>query len=102
MVGSFSEKPIRAVPGTGVWTPGGAPCPPQLMNAWRDKKGIIFRQGYGLTETSPYCTVSTLKSHLKELPEEERRRVIARTGRARLLASDRGSNVSPMAQYTRQ
>lgn len=34
---------------------GGAPCPPQLMNAWREKKGIIFRQGYGLTEVGPNC-----------------------------------------------
>jgi len=34
---------------------GGAPCPPQLMNAWREKKGITFRQGYGLTEVGPNC-----------------------------------------------
>jgi fatty-acyl-CoA synthase len=34
---------------------GGAPCPPQLMNAWRDKKGITFRQGYGLTEVGANC-----------------------------------------------
>jgi len=34
---------------------GGAPCPPPLMNAWRAKKGIIFRQGYGLTEVGPNC-----------------------------------------------
>ena len=34
---------------------GGAPCPPKLMNAWRDKKGIIFRQGYGLTEVGANC-----------------------------------------------
>lgn len=34
---------------------GGAPCPPQLMDAWRDKKGIIFRQGYGLTEVGANC-----------------------------------------------
>jgi fatty-acyl-CoA synthase len=34
---------------------GGAPCPPKLMNAWREKKGIIFRQGYGLTEVGANC-----------------------------------------------
>jgi fatty-acyl-CoA synthase len=34
---------------------GGAPCPPQLMNAWRDEKKIVFRQGYGLTEVGPNC-----------------------------------------------
>ena len=34
---------------------GGAPCPPPLMNEWRAKKGIIFRQGYGLTEVGANC-----------------------------------------------
>jgi fatty-acyl-CoA synthase len=34
---------------------GGAPCPPQLMAAWRREKGIIFRQGYGLTEVGTNC-----------------------------------------------
>jgi fatty-acyl-CoA synthase len=34
---------------------GGAPCPPKLMNAWRKRKGIIFRQGYGLTEVGANC-----------------------------------------------
>ncbi|MBP7998532.1 MAG: long-chain fatty acid--CoA ligase [Chloroflexi bacterium] len=34
---------------------GGAPCPPSLMNAWREAKGVIFRQGYGLTEVGPNC-----------------------------------------------
>ncbi|MCP4421888.1 MAG: long-chain fatty acid--CoA ligase, partial [Chloroflexi bacterium] len=34
---------------------GGAPCPPSLMQKWRDAKGIIFRQGYGLTEVGPNC-----------------------------------------------
>lgn len=34
---------------------GGAPCPPQLMNTWRERKDIVFRQGYGLTEVGPNC-----------------------------------------------
>jgi len=34
---------------------GGASCPPSLMNAWRAKKGVIFRQGYGLTEVGANC-----------------------------------------------
>ncbi len=34
---------------------GGAPCPPKLMHQWREKKGIIFRQGYGLTEVGANC-----------------------------------------------
>ncbi len=34
---------------------GGAPCPVPLMEAWRQKKGVVFRQGYGLTEVGPNC-----------------------------------------------
>ena len=34
---------------------GGAPCPPALIDAWRTEKGVIFRQGYGLTEVGPNC-----------------------------------------------
>jgi fatty-acyl-CoA synthase len=34
---------------------GGAPCPPPLINAWRAAKGVVFRQGYGLTEVGPNC-----------------------------------------------
>ena len=34
---------------------GGAPCPPSLMEKWRAAKGVVFRQGYGLTEVGPNC-----------------------------------------------
>lgn len=34
---------------------GGAPCPNAIMSAWRDQKGVVFRQGYGLTEVGPNC-----------------------------------------------
>ncbi len=34
---------------------GGAPCPPPLIEAWRQEKGVVFRQGYGLTEVGPNC-----------------------------------------------
>ena len=38
---------------------GGAPCPPSLMDAWRAAKGVVFRQGYGLTEVGPNCFTMT-------------------------------------------
>jgi fatty-acyl-CoA synthase len=34
---------------------GGATCPPGLMEAWRKQKGVVFRQGYGLTEVGTNC-----------------------------------------------
>ncbi|MEJ5224326.1 MAG: long-chain fatty acid--CoA ligase [Anaerolineales bacterium] len=41
--------------GVHFFISGGAPCPPHLMQAWREQKGIIFRQGYGLTEVGVNC-----------------------------------------------
>lgn len=38
---------------------GGAPCPESLMEAWRETKGVVFRQGYGLTEVGPNCFAMT-------------------------------------------
>jgi fatty-acyl-CoA synthase len=34
---------------------GGAPCPASLMDSWRARKGVVFRQGYGLTEVGANC-----------------------------------------------
>jgi fatty-acyl-CoA synthase len=41
--------------GVHFFISGGAPCPPKLIEVWRQRKGIIFRQGYGLTEVGPNC-----------------------------------------------
>ncbi len=35
---------------------GGAPCPPPIIEAFRDR-GLLFQQGYGLTETAPTCLI---------------------------------------------
>jgi fatty-acyl-CoA synthase len=34
---------------------GGATCPLSLMETWRVRKGVVFRQGYGLTEVGTNC-----------------------------------------------
>jgi fatty-acyl-CoA synthase len=33
---------------------GGAPCPLGLIETWREK-GVLFRQGFGMTEVGPNC-----------------------------------------------
>jgi len=38
---------------------GGAAIPTELMEAWRDEKGVVFRQGYGLTEVGVNCMSMT-------------------------------------------
>jgi len=68
---------------------GGAPCPPYIIETF-SKKGVIFRQGFGLTEVGPNCFT---------LPCEDSVRKIGSVGfpmkasRARLIADD-GSEVS--------
>jgi len=49
---------------------GGAPVPEPLIEIY-DARGIAFLQGYGLTETSPFCTV---------LPREDLRRKLGSAG----------------------
>jgi len=60
---------------------GGAPIAPETVRRIISTFNCDYIQTYGLTETSPYCTVSTLKAHLKELPLEKQRQIISRTGR---------------------
>jgi len=38
---------------------GGASIPVELMDAWRNEKGVTFRQGYGLTECGVNCMSMT-------------------------------------------
>ncbi len=60
---------------------GGAPIAPALV---RDSERVLrceYVQTYGLTETSPYLTFSLLSPEEQRLPEEERLRLRARTGR---------------------
>ncbi|GAB4576040.1 MAG: long-chain fatty acid--CoA ligase [Anaerolineae bacterium] len=46
---------------------GGAPCPPELINAWREEKGVVFRQGYGLTEVGANCFSMTNEESMRKV-----------------------------------
>ncbi|UYZ63435.1 3-(methylthio)propionyl-CoA ligase [Hymenobacter weizhouensis] len=51
---------------------GGAACPPALLKAFDEELGVEIRHAWGMTETSPLGTVSTLKSqHLQLSPDEQ-------------------------------
>jgi len=58
---------------------GGAAVPESLIRAF-DKHGVWIMQGWGMTETSPLCTVSYLKSALAQAPADERYRRAAMAG----------------------
>jgi len=60
---------------------GGAPIAPELVRRIMDIFGCDYIQTYGMTETSPYLTMSILKEHLRQLPAEKQFTFKASTGR---------------------
>lgn len=61
---------------------GGAPIAPEVVRQIITTFGCDYVQTYGMTETSPYLTLSLLKNHLKTLSQEEQLRFKSKTGRA--------------------
>ena len=60
---------------------GGAPIAPTLVRAIQETFRCTYIQTYGMTETSPYLTLSCLKAPLRALTPEEQFHYAARTGR---------------------
>ena len=58
---------------------GGAAVPEALIRAF-DKHGIWILQGWGMTETSPFCTISYPKAELRDASMNERYRRAAMAG----------------------
>jgi acyl-CoA synthetase (AMP-forming)/AMP-acid ligase II len=61
---------------------GGAPIAPRVVERIVACFGCEYVQTYGMTETSPYLTMSLLSGDQRALPAEQRLRLAARTGRA--------------------
>ena len=60
---------------------GGAPIAPAVVKKVIETFRCEYVQTYGLTETSPFLTLSLLEAHLRRLPEAEQFGYRARTGR---------------------
>jgi fatty-acyl-CoA synthase len=60
---------------------GGAPIAPEVVRRIIETFKCDYVQTYGMTETSPYLTMSILKHHLKKLPWDEQLGFKATTGR---------------------
>ncbi len=60
---------------------GGAPIAPEVVRKIVETFHCDYIQTYGMTETSPYLTLSILKGHLKRLPEKEQLKYKSKTGR---------------------
>ena len=79
---------------------GGAPIAPEVVRKIIAGFRCDYVQTYGMTETSPYLTLSLLKEHLRDLPPEEQMIYKAKTGREfigvslKVVRSD-GETVNP-------
>lgn len=60
---------------------GGAPVPITILREAQEKFGVKCYQAYGMTETCPMLTLSTLKDHMNKLPFEEQLVYRAKTGK---------------------
>jgi len=60
---------------------GGAPIAPDVVRRVMETFKCDYIQTYGMTETSPYLTLSILKDHLKKLPSSRQFSFKAKTGR---------------------
>lgn len=65
-----------------VMLSGGAPIAPNVVRRILDTFGCDYVQTYGMTETSPYLTLSLLPDALRALPLEQQLRWKCKTGRA--------------------
>ncbi len=79
---------------------GGAPISPNLVKSIIKTFKCDYIQTYGMTETSPFLTMSILKEHLKLLSYEEQLKYKSTTGRKfngveLKVVNERGEQVKP-------
>jgi acyl-CoA synthetase (AMP-forming)/AMP-acid ligase II len=91
-VGKYDYSSLR------VLLSGGAPIAPEVVRKIVETFKCDYIQTYGMTETSPYLTLSILKDHLKRLPYEDRLRFKSKTGREFIgvelkVVNDRGEEI---------
>jgi acyl-CoA synthetase (AMP-forming)/AMP-acid ligase II len=91
-VGKFDYRSLR------VLLSGGAPIAPEVVRKIVETFKCDYIQTYGMTETSPYLTLSILKEHLQKLSNEDQLRFKSKTGREFIgvelkVVNDRGNEV---------
>jgi len=91
-VGKYDYRSLR------VLLSGGAPIAPEVVRKIVETFKCDYIQTYGMTETSPYLTLSLLKEHLKKLPYEDQLCFKSKTGREFIgvelkVINDRGGEI---------
>lgn len=71
----------RSFPSLRMISSGGAPIAPKVVRAILATLGCEYVQTHGVTETTPYLTLSLLKDHLWLLPPEQQLAYKCKTGR---------------------
>jgi len=87
LIQAYDASQAEGSPNKGRWSlprgmkslVGGAAVPESLIRAF-DKHGIWILQGWGMTETSPLCTVSYPRAELRGADDDERYRRAALAG----------------------
>ncbi|HVZ46373.1 MAG TPA: long-chain fatty acid--CoA ligase [Ramlibacter sp.] len=87
LIQTYDAAQAKDSPNHGRWTlprgmrslVGGAAVPEALIRAF-DRHGIWILQGWGMTETSPVCTVSYPRAELHDASEDEKYRRAAMAG----------------------
>ncbi|MEK5520701.1 long-chain fatty acid--CoA ligase [Heyndrickxia sp. FSL W8-0423] len=59
---------------------GGSAAPMAMIKAFEQKYNIPFLHAYGMTETTPLATISTLKSYQEDIDEEEKLNIRSKQG----------------------
>ncbi len=96
----LTDERRAALPRTGVRVATAGSAPPRaLIEGMQERLGWQVIQIYGLTETSPFLTVSKVKPHMRDWPPEEKYRVQTRTGYEMLgvqirVVDDQGNDVA--------
>jgi fatty-acyl-CoA synthase len=61
---------------------GGSACPPAMLDAFRDKYGVVVNHAWGMTEMSPIGTYGTLKGKHLDADWPTQRAILLKQGRA--------------------
>jgi fatty-acyl-CoA synthase len=87
LIQTYDAAQAEASPNRGRWQlprgmrslVGGAAVPEALIRAF-DRHGIWIEQGWGMTETSPVCTISYPRAELRNASDDEKYRRAAMAG----------------------
>ena len=77
----LQANPGRDVSSLRTAVAAGSAMPRQFIQLFLQKYGVTFRLAWGMTETTPMATVTSLKAHHENLPDDKKFDLMARHGR---------------------